>query len=63
MQVRIDGELMALSWHMKDGYALSPTGKKAISRIRDLRAAGWEEPTDPDVRRAVYEALARGASK
>ena len=62
LQARLDAELMTVGSEVKDGYSLTPQAKKAISRIKRFRDSSGYEPSDPDVRRAIREALSLGGS-
>ncbi len=62
LQARLDAELMTVGSEVKDGYSLTPQAKKAISRIKRFRDSSGYEPSDPDVRSAIREALSLGGS-
>jgi len=62
LQARLGAELMTVGSEVKDGYSLTPQAKKAISRIKRFRDSSGYEPSDPDVRSAIREALSLGGS-
>ena len=63
LQSQLDGELITISSEVKAGYTLTPQGQKAIAQIRRLRESSGYEPSAPEVRAAVHDALSLGSDK
>ena len=62
LQIRLDGELITIGAEVKAGSKLTPQAQNAIAQLKRLRESTGYEPTDPNVRGLVREALELGAT-